>query len=147
MKILALLLLTLPTLTLANGNHDKNSHESHAEQAQTQGNIQTFHVKQPDKIEVKSVPSVFAPGAYPTAPCRIAASGGVGLLGVGVSGGGSKEDKECTRRETARMFWAFGQPEAALTLLCASKVAKAELADQCAAMIPDRRAAVECCAK
>ena len=150
MKKLALLCL-IPALSFANGNHEKNSHEDGHEagqaQEQIQGNTQTLSVSQPDSIKVKNVPAVFAPGAYPTAPCRVAGSIGGAVAGFGIGGGGSKEDKECTRRETARMFWSFGQPEAALTLLCLSKVALADLADQCAAMIPERRQSEACCSK
>jgi hypothetical protein len=141
-----------------NGNHEQNSHEGNSSagatstttanldqtQAQSQnnsGNTQTIGFTTPDKTTIKNVPAVFAPNAYPTAPCRVAASGGIGFAGFGASGGGSKEDKECTRRETARMFWAFDQQEAALKLLCLSEVAQHDLADECGAMIPSLRAA------
>jgi hypothetical protein len=110
-------------------------------QEQTQGNTQAVTFTSPDNVTIKNVPAVFAPNTYPTAPCRVSGSGGFAIAGFGASGGGSREDKECTRRETARMFWSFGQQEAALTLLCLSEVALKELETQCAAMVPRLR----CC--
>jgi hypothetical protein len=68
----------------------------------------------------RNSPTVFAPSSVPTSPCRVAASGGVSLLGGAIAAGGSKEDKECTLRETARMFGDLGEINFALSLLCSS---------------------------
>lgn len=80
----------------------------------------------------RQAPSVFAPAALPTAPCVVATSGGLSVPGGGLSLGRGRIDPECTLRETARMFDAFGEPEFALELLCASEaVRESGLADRC----------------
>lgn len=67
---------------------------------------------------VKSAPALMAPAAYATSPCRIALSGGVSVIGLGVSAGGSVEDEGCTLRENARILNALGANDAALRLMC-----------------------------
>lgn len=80
----------------------------------------------------RNSPTLFAPYSVPTSPCRVAASGGVSILGGAIAAGGSKEDKECTLRETARMFADFGEVNFALSLLCASLAVEREgLFDSC----------------
>jgi hypothetical protein len=74
--------------------------------------------------QVHQAPAVFAPNSYPTAPCRVAASGGASWLTGGVSIGGSKMDNECDKRETARSFALLGQRDAACKILLRTKAAK-----------------------
>lgn len=72
----------------------------------------------------RQAPSVFAPAALPTAPCVVASSGGLSVPGGGLSFGRGRIDEECTLRETARMFDAFGETAFALALLCSSEAVK-----------------------
>lgn len=67
---------------------------------------------------IRSVPDAYAPTVGATAPCRIAVSAGVAVIGIGVSGGGSVEDDPCNLRETARLLDGIGQREAAARVMC-----------------------------
>jgi hypothetical protein len=67
---------------------------------------------------VRTVPDAYAPTVGATAPCRIAVSAGVAVIGLGVSGGGSVEDDPCNLRETARLLDGIGQREAAARVMC-----------------------------
>jgi len=102
-------------------------------QAQQQGNVQTIAVggqtttyTSPGEVRsiqdgtatLRTVPSVSAPAALPTAPCRISHSAGIAVIGVGVSAGSSTEDEKCTMRENARILDSLGAREAALLLMC-----------------------------
>lgn len=97
-------------------------------QSQNQANKQTNsqsmtynespNVHYSGKYTVKSAPAVFAPAAYATSPCRIALSGGVSVIGLGLSAGGSVEDEGCTLRENARILNSLGANDAALKLMC-----------------------------
>jgi hypothetical protein len=82
-------------------------------------NINEVH---PDDIKIKNTPSARAPYANSTGPCRVGGSIGVSLPGFGASGGGSKEDPECTLRQTAQTFSALGAPAMGLWILCRSVV-------------------------
>lgn len=103
------------------------------QQAQQQGNVQGVTVGgqtttytspaetrniQDGTATLRTVPSVSAPAALPTAPCRISHSAGVAVIGVGVSAGSSTEDEKCTMRENARILDSLGAREAALLLMC-----------------------------
>lgn len=97
-------------------------------QSQNQANKQTnsqsmTYNESPDvhysgKYTVKTNAAVFAPSAYASSPCRIGLSGGVSLVGLGLSAGGSVEDEGCTIRENARILNALGANDAALRLMC-----------------------------
>jgi len=76
---------------------------------------------------VRMVPDPYAPTMNATAPCRISVSGGVTVIGVGVSGGGSVEDDPCNLRETARLLDGIGQREAAARVMCNDPRAAAAL--------------------
>lgn len=89
----------------AGGNAEVNINETH-----------------PDRIRIDSVPNVYAPPSYPTSPCRVAWSAGVGVVGFGGSGGGSVMDEDCNRREFARSFALMGYEVIAVKLLCTAKV-------------------------
>ena len=67
---------------------------------------------------LRTVPSVSAPAALPTAPCRISLSAGIAVVGFGGTFGGSVEDEKCTMRENARMLDSLGAREAALLVMC-----------------------------
>lgn len=67
---------------------------------------------------IRSVPDAYAPTVNATAPCRIAVSAGVVVVGIGVSGGVSVEDDPCNLRETARLLDGIGQREAAARVMC-----------------------------
>jgi hypothetical protein len=74
--------------------------------------------------QVHQAPTVIAPDAYPSAPCRVSTSiGGSAPLG-GLSFGSSKLDDQCDKRETARSFALIGDKEAARQILCTTKAAK-----------------------
>lgn len=91
----------------------------------------------PDDIKIKNTPDIMAPFANSTSPCRIAGSGGLSLPGIGVSGGGSVEDEECTLRQTAQTFGTLGVPAMGMWLLCRSEVMERVGSDSsaCDAMI------------
>lgn len=80
-------------------------------------------VEQAGKVEVKSVPNVFAGNVYPTAPCMGSSTVGAAAMGWGASVGTSWSDHECGKRETARSFQNMGMTEDALAILCSSEYA------------------------
>ena len=67
---------------------------------------------------LRTVQNAYAPTVGATAPCRIAVSAGIAVIGIGVSGGGSVEDDPCNLRETARLLDGIGQREAAARVMC-----------------------------
>ncbi len=77
-------------------------------------------------------PNIWLNIPNPTAPCMGSAGIGGAGGGMGLSIGGTKEDRECTARETARMFANLGQYEFALKILCSTKgVERTGLATEC----------------
>lgn len=54
------------------------------------------------RTQIETVPNVYAPNIYPTAPCMGSSSAGAGWLGFGMSGGTSWTDHECQLQEAAR---------------------------------------------
>ena len=72
---------------------------------------------------LRTVPMVYAPPIGVTAPCMVALSGGVSVVGLGISAGGSIEDPGCTLRETARLLHGIGQEGAAARVMCNNKLA------------------------
>lgn len=102
-------------------------------QSQNQGNVQgvtvggqTTTYTSPGEVRsiqdgtatLRTVPSVSAPAALPTAPCRISQSAGIAVIGFGGTVGTSIEDEKCTMRENARLLHHLGATEAALLLMC-----------------------------
>jgi hypothetical protein len=63
---------------------------------------------------VKTTPQVYAPPMGVTAPCRVALSAGVSVIGVGVAAGGSVPDAPCNLRELSRTYQALGSVEKAV---------------------------------
>lgn len=79
--------------------------------------------EQAGKVDVRSVPNVFAGNVYPTAPCMGSSTVGAAALGWGASVGTSWADDECGVRETARSFQNLGLTNDAVKVLCSSKYA------------------------
>jgi hypothetical protein len=156
-KILATaILLALSGSALA-GGIDVNASSGSASQSQSQsgsisgsvsssgaatsGNAQNLSVSAPDSIkyrggyDVRNVPDVTLIPPGMTAPCMVsvgASGSGVGF-GIGIAGG--LEDKECTRRETARTLVSLGKTDAAIRLFC-NNPEVAKLLAECAAPAP-----------
>lgn len=65
-------------------------------------------------------PTVVAPGlaAAGIETCLGSASGGLSLMGGGLTFGSTKVDEGCTIRLLARQLYAFGFPKAAVALMC-----------------------------
>lgn len=68
--------------------------------------------------EVQSAPSVYAPSVVSANPCLVTFSGGVSLIGGGLSLGGSTVDEGCEVRALSGQLHAYGHTEAAKQLLC-----------------------------
>ena len=66
----------------------------------------------------RQTPMAMAGFVQPTIPCATARNAGASNPVVGLAFGFSGHDKECDLREDARLFYAFGQPELAVRLLC-----------------------------
>jgi hypothetical protein len=86
--------------------------------------------------EVRTVPTVFAPDMVTTANCMIGASGGASGLGWGFAVGTGIEDKNCTRRENARLLKNLGKESAAVKLMCNDPEVAAALGADCAVVTP-----------
>ena len=52
-----------------------------------------------DSYAPQQAPSAIAPGIMHTAPCIVGSSAGIGVPGLGLSGGGGRLEKECNTRE------------------------------------------------
>lgn len=74
---------------------------------------------------LKNAPQVIAPNILPTVPCASVTSGGISVVGAGVSFGTAHQDEDCNLRETARLFHAVGMVSDALDVICMSKHAAA----------------------
>jgi len=62
-------------------------------------------------LTIRQAPQIYAPNAMPTAPCRIALSGGVSVVQIGITAGGSVADLKCNWRENDRMCQSSGDIE------------------------------------
>lgn len=67
---------------------------------------------------IKNTPEVIAPSIVGGNPCSVGVSGGIGLPGFGITGGGTWADKGCERRQVAALLWNIEQHTAALEVLC-----------------------------
>ena len=74
----------------------------------------------PDDLTIRNTASAMPPSVYPSGPCMGGVSGGVGLAGFNIAGGGSKVDEDCTRREYIRLMSGMGYHSHALFMLCNS---------------------------
>lgn len=69
----------------------------------------------------RNTPSAFAPAVYASGVCTGGGFGlGASVPGYGASIGGSKVDKSCELRETARLLGGLGYDETGFVLLCIS---------------------------
>jgi hypothetical protein len=88
----------------------------------TSGATSAVNITNPSNITSRLVtpPTVVAPGlaAAGIETCLGSASGGLSLMGTGVTFGGTVSDPGCSIRLTARQLHAFGYHQAALSLLC-----------------------------
>ena len=65
-----------------------------------------------DSYAVQQAPSAVAPGNMHTAPCVIGSSFGIGVPGLGLSGGGGRLDTKCNVREEVKALnILLGQPK------------------------------------
>lgn len=120
-----------------------NSPASTQSTVNSNGTLTTNHTgnirhEQVGTSTVKTVPQVYAPPMGVTSPCRIAFSGGVSIVGVGASGGGSVADAPCNLRELARLYHGVGAPakavlvaDAALALECNDETVAKALGNMC----------------
>lgn len=81
---------------------------------------------------ISTAPTVFTPSMQPTTPCMTALTGGMSVVGFGLALGGGLEDKECTRREFARVLAQMGFPDAGLAMLCGNVEVRATSPQLCA---------------
>jgi hypothetical protein len=90
----------------------------------TSGASSAINVSNPaattSKNRLVTPPTVVAPGlaAAGIETCLGSASGGVSLMGGGVTFGTTKVDEGCTIRLLARQLFAFGFQKAAVALMC-----------------------------
>lgn len=128
----AALLLTLLVSGVANASCPTCSTEQ--KQAATAaslaaaGNSLVFNSAQPnDRSTLVTAPQIYAPPIGVTAPCYVALSAAVSVVGFGVGAGSSIEDPNCTRRENARVLHGIGQSAAAARIMCNDREAAAAL--------------------
>jgi hypothetical protein len=81
----------------------------------------------PNKVKIVDTPAVFAPAIGTSAPCAVAASGGLAGMGFGISAGKAFIDDSCTAREdqrldveTARTLSSMGKNDMASEVLCSN---------------------------
>jgi hypothetical protein len=88
----------------------------------TSGATSMINMNDPSNIvnRVITPPSVVAPGlaAAGIETCLGSASGGLSLMGGGITFGSSIVDEGCTIRLLARQLYAFGFQKAAVALMC-----------------------------
>jgi hypothetical protein len=105
------------TVTNSHNNTNTNTATGGSSNANASGGVSSASL---DELQQRQTPPAFAPDAYPTAPCRVAGSAGGSSPYFGISIGGSKLDKDCAKRELARLLLAAGQRQAAVVALCST---------------------------
>lgn len=78
----------------------------------------------PDDITIRNTASGRAPSVYPSGNCYMGWSVGLGVPGFNAGGGKATLDPNCDARETARMFYQFGERDKAIRILCEQPAAK-----------------------
>lgn len=114
--LMAVALMALPVSASA-----QNANAGSASQSGVIANIQGAAGAQsnntftsPDKTEIETVPSVSAPGVITAHQCALGVSGGLGIMGGGVSFGGSYVDENCQRISQAAALNTLAGREAAI---------------------------------
>lgn len=74
------------------------------------------------KHTIRNTPDPTAPSFTATADCLGAASGGLTLVGFGLTAGKSYEALECQRGEWFRLLNTYGERQAALEVACQSPI-------------------------
>lgn len=121
------------TNTAASGSSSYSSSGSLSNASQ--GNVQQTIFNNPATMnysggyDVKTTPTVYAPPIGVSAPCHIALSGSVSVVGFGAGLGGSVLDPGCDLRETARLLYGIGKTDAAAKVMCANPTAAAALGE------------------
>lgn len=112
-------LLALPALAQTGSTATSNtSSTSQAGSVANNQPVQSITSNSTSPNRISTAPAIFSPTMSPTAPCTSVLSGGVSVVGFGLSLGGNYEDKECTRREFARVLAQMGFSDAGLAMLC-----------------------------
>lgn len=97
---------------------------AYAQTATTSGATSMVNISDPGNVNSTSrlttVPTVVAPGlaAAGVETCLGSASGGLSLMGTGLTFGSTMPDPGCNLRLTARQLYAFGFKSAAIALMC-----------------------------
>lgn len=131
-KFLVVLLMLLPMVAFADNTANSNSVAASVSGSNaSQGNAQNIHFNNSgqDSYSLKTVPTVYAPPIGVSAPCALAISGGVSVMGFGGSLGSSVKDSECNLRETARILYEMGAKDASLRVMCGNPAAAKALGD------------------
>lgn len=102
----------------ANANASANNANNQNLNIGTDVSFQGGDTVLPDDITVRNTASANAPSVYPSGNCYGGWSAGLGLPGVNLSGGKATIDSGCVKRDTARLFFAFGERDKAIMLLC-----------------------------
>jgi hypothetical protein len=117
-------LLVLASLTLAVSAFAQNTVEGTVNgqaQADNAGNTQaiTFSSPADAKSTIKSAPPVSGPPLVSSNDtCMGSLSGGVSVVGVGLSGGTTYESESCVALKEGRELWNWGLRDAAIARLC-----------------------------
>ena len=126
---------TATSTSVAGASSNQTQGQGQSQSADNAGNAQSTTFNQ---NQVRQAPMAYAPDAFPSAPCRVAGSAGLSAPIGGISLGGSKLDKDCSRRETARSFMNLGLPDAACKILLSTKDAKEAGLTQADCVVPTK---------
>jgi len=97
---------------------------AYAQTATTSGAMSMVNISDPANVNtttrLTTPPTIVAPGlaAAGVETCLGSASGGLSLMGTGLTFGSTVPDSGCTLRLTARQLYAFGFKAAAIALMC-----------------------------
>jgi hypothetical protein len=97
---------------------------AYAQNGTTSGATSMVNISDPPNVNsttrLTTPPTVVAPGlaAAGVETCLGSASGGLSLMGTGLTFGSTVPDPGCNLRLTARQLYAFGYKSAAIALMC-----------------------------
>jgi hypothetical protein len=116
-----------------------NSTQASSNQSSTSVRVEGDTYNAPGSLKIRNTPDVFAPAIGMSAPCAVAASGGISVPGFGGSFGKAFIDTDCTVRETqrldvetARVLASMGQAAMAAEVLCSNPRLRASAPKACA---------------